>query len=38
MPELLALLQKYGAGHHTAGSPSSWGAFATELGGLGAKL
>ena len=38
MPELLALLQKYGAQAITQLKPEQLGAFATELRGLGAKL
>lgn len=38
MPELLALLQKYGAQAVTQLKPEQLGAFATELRGLGAKL
>ena len=38
MPELLALLQKYGARAITELKPEQLGAFATELRGLGAKL
>lgn len=37
-PELLALLQKYGAQAITQLKPEQLGAFATELRGLGAKL
>ena len=38
LPELLALLQKYGAQAITQLKPEQLGAFATELRGLGAKL
>jgi len=38
MPELLALLQKYGVQAITQLKPEQLGAFATELRGLGAKL
>lgn len=38
MPELLALLQKYGARAITELKPEQLGAFATELRGLGAEL
>lgn len=38
MPELLALLQKYGVRAITELKPEQLGAFATELRGLGAKL
>ena len=38
MPELLALLQKYGVRAITELMPEQLGAFATELRGLGAKL
>ena len=38
VPELLALLQKYGAQAITQLKPEQLGAFATELRGLGAKL
>ena len=38
MPELLALLQKYGVRAITELRPEQLGAFATELRGLGARL